>query len=151
MQIDTEIRIHGSSQDVFDVLLALDRYGEWLPASDVHKGIEVEGAGPVGVGTTYVDRQAGGAHMSGHVRICDPPNSVGFTQTVRLPFGLFEARVDFEITSDGESTTVVRHQVASLPWLLRPLQPIARLKGRSESERVLRALKRHVEGRVAGG
>jgi len=146
MVLETEIQIDGGVEQVFAVLACLEQYCDWLPHSDVHKGIEVLDAGPVQEGTTYIDRQSGGADMSGEVCIWNPPHCIGFRQSIALPIGIVEARAEFRMEVVGDGTRVIRRQTFALPWLVWPMRPIVRMKSRRESLRILDALKRTVEG-----
>jgi uncharacterized protein YndB with AHSA1/START domain len=151
MESRTDIRIEAPAERVFAILIALDRYGEWLPPSDVFRGLDVQGDGPIQKGTTYVDRQAAGINMTGEVCVCDEPNVIAFRQVAKLPFGTVHARVEFRMDADDGATRVVRHHVIALPWLLWPLTPIAKAKQRTEAKRILESLRHAVETQQAAG
>ena len=87
-----------------------------------------------------------GIEMLGEVDVYDPPTRIGFRQAKGLPFGaVVTVRIDYSIEEDEQSTLVVRNQVFRMPWLLRPMEMVARPKVIAESRRILGALKRNVE------
>jgi uncharacterized protein YndB with AHSA1/START domain len=146
MECKIEIRIASAVERVFALLAAVERYDDWLPPSDAFIRVELVRDGPIQIGTAFVDYQTHGIEMPGEVHIYEPPRRIGFRQRMKLPLGAeISTRMEYTLEADGDGTRVVRHQVFTIPWLLRPIELIAKGKMIKEVRRILDALKRAAE------
>ena len=146
MDFDTEVRVEASVDEVFAVLAAVERYHDWLPPSDTYVRTQLANDNPIEEGAVYVDHQKMGMEMRGEVHIYDPPSRIGFRQTKELPCGAqISTRIEYTLTADQDGARVARHQVYTVPWPMRPLQPILRRKIVHENRRILGALKAAAE------
>ena len=146
MECETEVRINGTAERVFAVLVGLARYPDWLPPSETFVRIGLALDEPIRAGSTYIDYQTHGIEFPGEVHICEPPRRIGFRQQKKLPFGAeISTQMEYTLEAGEADTRVVRHQVFTMPWLLRPMELIAKGKILKENRRILNALKRAVE------
>jgi uncharacterized protein YndB with AHSA1/START domain len=146
MECEIEVRIESAVERVFAMLASIERYDEWLPPSDAFVRVELVRDEPIQVGAAFVDYQTHGIEMHGEVHIYDPPCRIGFHQRMKLPLGAeISTRMEYTVEADGDGTRVVRHQVFAIPWLLRPIELIAKGKMIKEVRRILDALKSAAE------
>ncbi|MCX6398384.1 MAG: SRPBCC family protein [Propionibacteriales bacterium] len=146
-EIRVETDIAASAEDIFDVIVDLRGYDRWLPASKAFPGTTEISAGPIGVGTTYVESSADGIRH-GTVTAFDRPNGVVFEQPMTMKpraLGTVDIAVTYTLAPAGTSTHVVRVVDLTLPLALRPARPIVLRAFRREIERTVAALKAYVE------
>ncbi len=140
--------IAGAPERIFETIADFPNYTRWLrPTMSFSATTEVTPL-PVQLGTTYLDAGRAGARR-GRVTEFDPPRHIAFDQPMRGPFGSsigITARYTLE-PQDG-STLVIRdvHLDFRLGVLSPLLEPLALPAFRTENDRVLRALKRYIEG-----
>jgi uncharacterized protein YndB with AHSA1/START domain len=142
----TEIR--GSAEAIFAVIADLTGYHRWLGGSDSFESITEISSLPVSVGTTYTDSGPAG-RRHGTITEFDPPSTIAFRQPMQVS-GLIRGTIDIDVRctlvqSDG--VTHVSRDVTIRPrGLLRLAEPIVVAAFRRENDRLLLALKRHIEG-----
>lgn len=153
LNLHQEAEMTASATDVFDVIADLRGYGNWLGRSTAYlRGTTDISPGPIGVGTTYVEREARGVRR-GTVIECERPTRLSFRQPMTLRprlFGTIDITVGYALTPAGESVHVDRDVAVSIPAWLRPFGPLVMRSFRSEGARTLRALKRFAESRSEG-
>jgi uncharacterized protein YndB with AHSA1/START domain len=148
VRFEVEEHIEAPIGQVFDRLTDLDRYGDWMPAGGAYRGTVKLTAGPVGAGTTYVDRSRLGA-AEGEVTEVRRPTRVVFRQRV-LWWGrrVMDGRIVYELRPVPGGTLV--HQIAEprLYGVGRLLAPLVSRLGPGERARVLAGLKWSLERRA---
>ncbi len=141
--------IEGSAEAIFAAIADLTGYHRWLPASDSFGGIRDVSPTPVGLGTTYVDEGPAGTRHGSIVEFA-PPTNVTFHQPMRVTKPI-EGSIDIDVcctlVPKGGTTRVIRKLTIRPRGLLVLVQPLILRAFRRENERVLAALKSHVEAR----
>jgi uncharacterized protein YndB with AHSA1/START domain len=147
-EIRLESTIRGSAEAIFAAIVDLRGYDRWLTSSAAYAGTTEISAGPVGVGTTYVETSSQGVRR-GTIIEFQPPTVVAFHQPMTMKprlLGVIDIRVRYTLTSSQpDSVRLSRVVTATLPPLLRPVKPLVLRQFRQESERTVRALKAFVE------
>ena len=141
-------QIAGTAESVFAAIVDLTGYADWLPASDSFSGIRDVAPIPVGMGTTYVDEGPSGTRHGTIVEFA-PPAKVTFHQPMRLKQlgGAIDITVCCTLEPTQGATRVTRLLTVRPRGFLILLQPLILSTMRRENERVLAALKQHVEAR----
>jgi uncharacterized protein YndB with AHSA1/START domain len=139
-------RIDAPVERAFDQATDLEAFNDWMPSGGVFKHIERLSPGPVGPGTTYVDRGRMGA-FRGEVVEYQRPTHVKYHEVLRwlgIPVTDAWMTYDFERTSDG---TIVHHEAQSeFHGLFRLIGPsLARRVAPAERRRTVEALRRSAE------
>ena len=142
-----ESDIRGSADAIFAAIVDLRGYDRWLAPSAAFPGTTEISAGPIGVGTTYVESSAQGVRR-GTVVEFEPPTTVAFHQPMTMRpklLGVIDIRVRYTLAPATDSVLVSRVVTLTLPPLLKPLKPLVLPQFRREGERTMRALKAFVE------
>jgi uncharacterized protein YndB with AHSA1/START domain len=146
LHFETEIR--GSAEAIFSTIADLTGYHRWLGGSDSFESITEISALPVGVGTTYTDAGPAGTRY-GTITEFDPPATIVFHQPMQVT-GPIRGTIDIHVRCtlvQGDGVTHVARDLTIRPHgLLLLAQPIMIAAFRRENERLLSALKRHIEG-----
>lgn len=133
---------------VFQLITDLEHYDTWLPPSDLYAKIINVSHGPPGVGTTYLDKGPTRT-MQGEITEFSSPTHVKFHQHTRLRGMGLEGKVDIQIQylleSLQQGTQVTRTATIALQGSIKLLQPVLMRAIRKENERILDALKTHLE------
>ena len=131
--------------DVFARLADLDGYGTWMHRTGLFRRCGQTSDGPIGPETAYFDASRMGT-FRGEVTDYQPPSRIGFRETLRW-FGsdLTEARPEYFLEADRDSTIVHHVAEGELFGLMRLMKPVAGLLARSERARTLESLRRSLE------
>ena len=146
IRVEIEETIHRPIEDVFDRLIDIDRYPEWIPEGGLLITCSKDSPGPVGVGTAYTDRTRLGA-VKGEVAELERPERVVFHYTARF-FGviLMDGWPGYTLRRAGRTATRVRHvAVGRLHGAFRVLRPVMQRIARWERQRTVDALKASLE------
>ena len=145
VRFETRITIDRPIGDVFARLADLDGYGAWMRRTGMFRRSGKTSDGPVGRGTAYVDATRMGS-FDGRITGYQPPSQIGFCETLRW-FGvdLMEARPEYVLEADGDSTIVHHVAEGELFGPMRLMKPVAALLARSERTRTVKALRRSLE------
>ncbi len=144
-----QITISSPPQAIFDCIADFAHYDQWLPGSDLYKSTVELSENPVRQGTTYVDKGTSST-MHGQVTLYQPPAQIGFHQTTRLkllgviPAGL-EVSITYKLKATGSDTQLERDVTVQTKGVLRLIQSVLIKRISAESERILSALKTHLE------
>ena len=143
------LEIKAPASKVFDVIVDLQAYDEWLPNSTSFPGITSISETPTKLGTTYIESTPSGIR---HGRVIDfsRPSKVLFHQPMQLhsaPEGdLIDIKVEVILGEKVEGvTTVERNVYLGFPEPLLELQPIFEKGASEEGARVIELLKKRVE------
>lgn len=132
-------------EEVFDRLVDIDAYPDWLPRGGLFLGCAQTTDGPVAVGTGYVDRTRLGA-VAGEVVELERPSRVVFRYTARL-LGrtVMVGWPGYTLHPVDDHTRV--HHVAEghLHGPFRLLQPLVQKVAEHERRRTVDALKASLE------
>ncbi len=145
-----ETHIAAEPRHVFAVIADLRDYLRWLPLSSAFDGTTDISDGPVGLGTTYVERTPG-SERAGRVVAFDAPHRIAFEQPMPLTIpglswcGSLDIRVGYTLTGTAHGTRVVRDVRIEPRGPIRFAAPLMRRPFREENQRVVDALKAFVE------
>ncbi len=146
VRVELVRRIDRPIDDVFERLVDIDGYPEWLPQGRLFVTCFQVTDGPVDIGTEYVDRTRLGP-VRGEVVELERPTRVVFRYTARL-FGrtAMEGYPGYTLVSAGTGGTEVRHVAEGrLRGPFRLLQPLVQKVARGERRRTVDALKASFE------
>lgn len=146
-EIETEIQIDSSADQVWDTLVTVDDYGNWNPFIRRVRGplsqgsrIRVELTPPGAPGMTVLPR----------LTRVTPPREIEWVGRLWVR-GLFDGRHRFEIEQIAPGRTCLR-QSERFSGILVPLMwPSIKARTRAGFEAMNKALKRRVEERDYGG
>lgn len=132
--------------DVFEQLVDIDRYPEWMPGDGLFLTCTKDSEGAVGRGTEYTDRTRVGV-MHGEVYAFEPPTRVVFRYEARLlSYKVMEGYPGYTLQRVGDMKTRVHHLAEGhLYGPMRLLGPLVQRIARGERERTVQALKRSLE------
>lgn len=134
-------------EEVFEQLVDIDRYPDWMPDTGIFLNCWKESEGPVGLGTTFVDKTRLGT-VKGDITAFKRPHTVTFHYTDYM-FGrkVIEGWPAYTLEPNGPSSTRVHHKAeAHLYGVYRLFQPIFQKIARKERTGTLHALKASLEG-----
>lgn len=146
IRVEIDETIHRPIEEVFERLVDIARYPEWMPKEALLVTCSKDSAGPVGVGTAYTDETRLGT-VHGEVTAFNRPNKVVFHYTARL-FGMtvMQGWPGYVLERDGETRTTVRHVAEGhLNGPFKLLQPLVQAIARRERQRTVDALKASLE------
>ena len=142
---ETEIR--AGAERVFALLAGLRDYDRWLPSSSAFRGTSSISAGPIGVGTTYVEPGPLGIR---HGRVTEfvPPKRLAFEQPMTLrpnAMGLIDIRLLMNLTPGADGVRVRRELQLDPQGPVKLIMPLVLRAFRAENERMMRVLKDYAE------
>ncbi|MCA0458180.1 MAG: SRPBCC family protein [Chloroflexi bacterium] len=144
-----ETTINTPPQAVFDLIADFAHYDRWLPGSGLYEATVELSENPVRLGTTYIDRGTSST-MHGQVTVCQPPEQISFHQQTRLkilfviPAGL-DVTIAYTLVPVNGGTHVKRAVTVAVSGALRLIQKELVKRISTESQRILEALKTHLE------
>jgi hypothetical protein len=144
--IERRLDVAAAPELVFDVIADLHDY-HWLAPSGDYDGTSEISPPPVAVGTTYVERSRAGVRH-GIVIALARPDVIAFRQPMTLKpraAGTIDATVSMSVAATATGSRVTRTVELRIPKRLAPARSIIIGRYTSESERMLGALKAHVE------
>ncbi len=142
-----ETDIRASAEQVFSLLAELRDYDRWLPRSSAFKGTTDISDGPIAAGTTYVESAPLGTRY-GKVTMFERPTQLNFEQPMTMKprvLGVLEIRLFHTLTPGEAGVHLVRRAQLSTSGPMKFAMPIVLRSVRSETERMLRALKTFAE------
>ena len=142
---ETEIR--GSAERIFALLADLRGYDRWLPGSSAFRGTNSISAGPIGVGTTYVEPGPLGVR---HGRVTEfvPPTRLAFEQPMTLrpnAMGVLGIRLFMNLMPGADGVHVRRDLQLDPQGPVKLIMPLVLRAFRAENERMMRVLKDYAE------
>jgi uncharacterized protein YndB with AHSA1/START domain len=144
--LPAEADIHCPADKIFDVITDFGGQDRWLAKSAAFRGTTAISAGPVMLGTTYVEPGPFGVR-NGVVTEFERPSAITFRQpmTLRLGAGVVDVTLRYTLTPGPAAgvTHVARVVTMTVPRRLRLIQPVLVRAFRAESMRTLMALKAH--------
>jgi uncharacterized protein YndB with AHSA1/START domain len=142
---ETEMRAR--AERVFALLAELRDYDHWLPGSAAFRGTNSISAGPIGVGTTYVEPGPLGVR---HGRVTEflPPKRLAFEQPMMLrpnAMGVIGIRLLMNLTPGGGGVHVRRELQLDPQGPVKLVMPLVLRAFRAENVRMMRILKDYAE------
>lgn len=134
-------------EDVFEQLIDIDGYPDWMPEGGLFVTCSQESEGPVGEGTRYRDVTRLGT-VRGDVVAFRAPREVTFHYTARL-FGVMamEGWPGYTLEPAGAGATRVHHVAnGRLYGPFRLFRPLVQRIAEGERRRTVDALKASLEG-----
>lgn len=132
-------------EEVFEQLVDIDRYPDWLPQSRVFLDCWQTSQGPVGEGTTFVDKTRAGIYR-GVVTDFQRPVQVAFRMRLRwLGQDVMESRPRYRLEPVEGGTRVKHEAEGELYGLFRVLEPYFARRAEEERKRTVDVLKRTLE------
>lgn len=145
--IEVEIRttIARPIEQVFEQLVDIPRYPEWMPRGGLFVTCRKDSAGPVGVGTRYSDVTRLGT-VRGEVSEFERPHRVVFHYTARLlGVKVMDGWPGYTLERDGEATAVHHRAEGRLVGVFTLLRPLIQRMADAERRRTVAALKASLE------
>lgn len=142
IRVDIEETIDRPIEEVFEKIVDISSYNEWMPRRGLFISCRKESDGPAGLGTVYSDRTWLGT-ISGSISEFDKPRKVTFHYTAPfLWWTMIEGWPGYTLErKDDTSTTVHHHAEGRLYGPFKLLRPLMRRVAQGERRRTLDALK----------
>ncbi len=145
IEFGIESTINRPIEDVFERLIDIDSYPEWLPKSNIFISCRKVSKGPVGAGTEFVDETHFGT-FQGVVEEFERPTRVTFTnQLYWLGLKVLESRPGYILEATDAGTKVRHIAEAELYGLFRLLKPLIARMAMKERSRTVEQLKKSLE------
>ena len=143
------LTINAPATKIFDIVVDLRGYDDWLPTSTSFPGITSISSSPTQLGTTYIESTPSGIRH-GEVIEFSRPSKVVFHQPMQLksaPDGvLIDIKVEVLLREKSEGTTEVERNVyLGFPEELAGLKTVFETGASGEGARVMELLKQRVE------
>ena len=142
------LTINAPATKIFDVVVDLKAYDDWLPTSTSFPGITSISTSPTQLGTTYIESTPSGIRH-GEVIQFSRPSKVVFHQPMQLksaPKGvLIDIKVEVILREKDQGTEVERNVYLEFPESLVGLKSIFEEGAGGEGDRVMGLLKQRVE------
>jgi uncharacterized protein YndB with AHSA1/START domain len=148
IRVEVETMIDRPIEEVFDRLVDIDGYSEWLPPSSVFLDSWQTSEGPVALGTTFIDKTRVGLYH-GRVTAFRKPTQVNFRMRLRwLGLDVMESRPQYELEPANNGRTEISHVAeGKLYGLFKLLEPYVAIQARRERSRTVQKLKESLEER----
>lgn len=142
IRVEIDAVIERPIEQVFDRLVDIPGYNDWMPRSGLFVSCTTRAADPVREGTSYVDRTRLGP-VHGEVVAFERPTRVVFHYTARmLGTTVMEGWPGYELEPAGDTSTRVRHVATGQPRsFFRLLRPLVQWLAENERRRTVDALK----------
>ena len=146
IRVEIEETIDRPIEDVFERLIDIDRYDEWMPESWFYITSRKESDGPVTVGTEYTDVTRLG-NVRGEVAELERPRRVVFHYVARkLGRVMMHGWPGYTLEPDGDGGTLVHHVAEGrLRGAFKLLRPVIQRIANGERRRTVAALKASLE------
>lgn len=149
IRIQIDETVHRPIEEVFDRLVDIDRYPDWMPDGGLLITCTKDSDGPVDEGTKYSDKTRFGT-FHGEIEGLERPTRVTFHYTVRrLGITVMEGWPGYRLERLDDDTTRVRHTATGrLKGPFKLLRPMVRWLAQSERQRTVDALKASMESEI---
>jgi uncharacterized protein YndB with AHSA1/START domain len=137
IRIEIERSINRPVEEVFDRLINIPAYPDWLPKSRVFIDTKQTSEGPVDEGTTFIDKTRIGL-FRGEVADFQRPTHVTFQMMLRwLGMKVLESRPAYTLEPVDGGTKVHLMAVGKLYGIFKLMQPYVAIRAREERKRVV--------------
>ena len=139
-------------EHVFELISDISGYRRWAPdKSKFFIRNKITSEGPIGLGTTYIDKLRWWGKSIGEIVQYQPPSKIKFQQKTLFGIPVFRVKLKYTLKA-LQNSTEVNHRVEAVPYgLFKLLEPILSFIVRSERERTCLAIKRSLEKGERGG
>lgn len=146
VRVEIDVTIQRPIEEVFEQLVDIPRYPDWMPSGGLFISSTKDSEGPVGAGTMYSDVTRFGT-LRGEISAFDRPNTVVFHYTARLlGVPVMDGWPGYTLERAGDGATRVRHRAEGhLHGPFELLQPLVQTMARGERQRTVDALKASLE------
>jgi hypothetical protein len=147
IELRWETEIRAGADVVFLLLAELREYDRWLPRSMAFRSTTRISAGPIGVGTTYIEPGPLGTRH-GTVTRFERPTHLDFEQPMTLrprALGVIGIRLFHTLKQRGDAAHVVRVVQFSPRGWVSIAMPAVVWAFRSENERMMKMLREFAE------
>lgn len=141
-QILIEAEVPAPAETVFDTIVDLRGYGEWLESSAEFAGTTEISTDPIATGTTYVESSPSGVRH-GTVTELERPTRVTFHQPMTMKprlLGVIDIHVTYTLTPTATGVHLARLVTLEIGWPLALARPLVLRRFRLESQRTVDAL-----------
>lgn len=149
IRIEIEEIIDGPIEQVFDRLIDIPGYAEWMPNDGLFLRCELESDEPIREGTAYLDQTRLGT-VRGEVVALDRPHALTFHYVARM-FGrkMMDGWPRYRLRREGPASTRVHHvATGQLHGPFNLLRPVIQRLAQAERQRTVDALKNSFESTV---
>lgn len=130
---------------VFDRLINISDYANWLPQAGIFVSTRQTSDDPVQVGTTYTDKTTVGT-FHGEIIEFERPTSVVFQHRLRwLGIPVMETQPGYVLESQNGSTKLHHIAAGQLFGIFKLMRPKVARMARQERQRTVDALKKSLE------
>lgn len=146
ISVEIEETVERPIEEVFDRLVDIPGYREWMPDAGLFVSCTQDSQGTVGAGTTYTDvTRLGTVH--GEIAEFERPRRVVFHYTWKvLALRAMDGWPGYELEPRGSDRTRVRHVARGrLHGLFKLLGPFVQRIAEGERSRTVNALKKSLE------
>ena len=146
IKVEIEKTINQPIEEVFDRLVDISGYSEWMPDTGLFVSCSKDSPGSVAVGTTYTDvTRLGTVH--GEIAEFERPRRVVFHYTWKvLGFRAMDGWPGYELQPEGMDCTRVCHVARGrLYGLFKLVRPLIQRIAEAERRRTVNALKESLE------
>jgi len=145
INVEYETVIERPVAEVFEKLVDIDSYPDWLPQSRIFLNCWKTSEGAVGPGTTFIDQSRIGRYH-GQVTAFQRPTRVAFRMRLRwLGVDVMESRPGYVLEDVPGGTRVRHHAEGELFGLFRIMEPYVEMRARQERIRTVDVLKATLE------
>lgn len=137
-----EATVHDTPQEVFDRLADVRSYGDWLPRKGAYKGTQEVSAGPIAVGTTYVETDPMGTRH-GRIAVLEAPTLLVFSQPMTMRpslLGEIGIEVRYDLTPHDDHVHVRRTVDFAPGGPVKVAWPLVKRGFLAENRRIMREL-----------
>jgi len=145
IKVELERRIDRPIEEVFDRLVDISAYSQWLPKSRVFLDTNQTSQAPVGEGTTFIDQTRVGK-FRGQVTDFQRPAKVTFRMRLHW-FGMkvLDSQPAYTLEPVDGGTKVHLVALGKLHGIFKLMQPYVAIRAREERTRVVDVLKQSLE------
>jgi uncharacterized protein YndB with AHSA1/START domain len=133
---------------VFNLLIDLENYGQWLSSSALYGSVTKISENPVELGSTYIDKGTSSL-MRGSVTEFEPPRRLTFEQSQQMKLLIFNVtlniRIRYTLESIASGTQVKRDVTIDIRGIPSFIQSVVVNQIRAENERILAKMKAYLE------
>lgn len=145
IRVEIETTIDCPIDEVFDRLININDYSQWLPQDGIFRSTNQLSEGQIGLGTTYIDQTTVGT-FQGEIIAFERPTTVVFCHRLHwLGMAVMETRPGYELQAIDGSTKLHHTAEGRLFGLFKLMHPRAASIARKERNRTVNALKQSLE------
>lgn len=146
--INLKTTINQPVEDVFDRLVDINSYPEWLPKSRVFLDSHLTSDGPIGPVTTFIDKTRYGIYH-GVIDEFERPAKVTFRMRLRwFSLNVMESRPGYSLQEVEGETHLHHHAEGELFGIFKIMEPFVAVIAREERTRTVELLQSSLESKI---